>query len=81
MSVEHYAEWAGPLQGYTADDYLYGMHGPWPKANTLAGELPAMIKRVPKAQIDDFRIDVVSHYLKTLKVGRVKILLNMLAGD
>jgi hypothetical protein len=81
MSVEHYAEWAGPLQGYTADDYLYGMQGPWPKANTLAGELPAMIKRVPKAQIDDFRIDVVSHYLKTLKVGRVKILLKMLAGD
>ncbi|WP_439855212.1 hypothetical protein [Pseudomonas yamanorum] len=81
MSVEHYAEWAGPLQGYTADDYLYGMQGPWPKANTLAGELPAMIKRVPKAHIDDFRIDVVSHYLKTLKFGRIKILLKMLAVD
>lgn len=81
MSVEHYKEWAGPIQGYTTDDYLYGPEGPWPKANTLAAELPAMIKRVPKTHIDDFRTDVVSHYLRTLKSGRAKILLKMLAGD
>ncbi|NWC95669.1 MULTISPECIES: hypothetical protein [unclassified Pseudomonas] len=81
MSVECYDEWAGPLQGYTAADHLYGADGPWPKVNTLVRELPAMTKRVPKAHTEDFRVNVVAHYLKTLKSGRVKIILKMLAGD
>ncbi len=81
MSAELYTEWAGPPQGYTTDDYLYGSNGPWPKVNTLVPELPAMIKKIPKTQLEDFRLNVVSHYLKTLKSGRLKIILKMLAGD
>lgn len=81
MSDERYQEWAGPLQGYTYDDYLYAENGPWPKVNSLVPELPAMVKKVPKAHLEDFRVNVVSHYLKTLKSGRIKIILKMLAGD
>ncbi len=81
MSAEQYKEWAGPLDGLSTEDYLFGKDGPWPKTNTLVPELPAMVRRVPKPHLEDFRVNVVSHYLKTLKSGRLKIILKMLAGD
>lgn len=81
MTVQSYDKWVGPAPGYTLSDYRYGANGPWPMINTLVAELPPIIKNVPQDQLDDFRIKVVSHYSKTLKSGRVKIILKMLAGD
>lgn len=75
MSINIYEKWAGPAPGYTLDDYRYGDKGPWPKVNTLVKELPPVIENVPQEQLDDFRINVVTHYRRVLKSGRVKIFL------
>ncbi|BET63893.1 Lipoxygenase [Yersinia pseudotuberculosis] len=81
MSINIYEKWAGPASGYILDDYRYGDKGPWPKVNTLVKELPPVIENVPQEQLDDFRINVVTHYRRVLKSGRVKIFFKMLAGD
>ena len=81
MAAELYKKWGGPLPGYTTDDHLYAKDGPWPKVNSLVAELPAMVSNVPKPHLENFRVNVVSRYLKTLKSGRAKIILKMLAGD
>lgn len=81
MATHPYDKWVGPAPGYTLDNYLYGDKGPWPKINTLIAELPPVIENIPQEQLDDFRINVVSHYRKVLKSGRIKIILKMLAGD
>ncbi|MGE4799664.1 hypothetical protein AB8989_04600 [Yersinia hibernica] len=81
MTAQTYEKWAGPTSGYTLNDYRYGDKGPWPKINNIMSELPAAINNVPQEQLDDFRINVVSHYRKVLTSGRVKIILKMLTGD
>ncbi|WP_042820828.1 hypothetical protein [Yersinia wautersii] len=81
MEIKSHLKWIGPAPGYTLDDYRYGDKGPWPKINNIMPELPAAINNVPKDNLEDFRVNVVSHYIKTLKIKRIKIIFKMLAGD
>ncbi|HEN3604680.1 TPA: hypothetical protein ACJTCA_004179 [Yersinia enterocolitica] len=80
MKTQTHLKWAGPAPGYTLDDYRYGDDGPWPKINTLVEELPPVIDNVPQEQLDDFRINVVPHYRRILKSGRIKTIFRMLVS-